>query len=335
MPISKTKKRVTSIEVAKHAGVSQATVSRAFNPDFKMQDKTREKVLTAAKELNYTPDAIARSMSSNRTNIIAVIMKNPTNPFYAKILTSFSGAFQKYNKQILFFNLEDEKNSDAVMQQVLQYRVDAILLTASPISFDWVESCAQLDIPVLLFNRYANNQNVTAICCDNVEAGRNCANYLVDKGYNHFAYIGSIGDASTSIDRQKGYTDRLRERGFPDCGIYKCGFSYESGQQIMRQILTDDPHRCNAIFCANDLIAAGCMDVARYEYQMEIPKDLAIVGFDNIDLADYPSYNLTTFIQPLEDMIEKTVKLIMNPSKSDLNRHLFLYPCQMIERKTT
>ena len=103
------KKRVTSIEVAKRAGVSQATVSRAFNPNSKMQDKTRKKVFDAAKELNYTPDAIARSMSSNKTDIIAVIMKNPTNPFYAKILTSFSNAFQKYNKQILFLTLRMKK----------------------------------------------------------------------------------------------------------------------------------------------------------------------------------------------------------------------------------
>lgn len=330
-----TKKRVTSIEVAKRAGVSQATVSRAFNPNFKMQDKTRQKVFDAAKELNYTPDAIARSMSSNRTNIIAIIMKNPTNPFYAKILTSFSSAFQKYNQQILFFNLENEKNSNLVMQQVLQYRVDAILLTASPIYFDWIDDCAQYNIPVLLFNRYANNRNVTAVCCDNVEAGRHCANYLVKKGYRKFAYIGSIEDVSTSIDRQKGFLDRLREQGFSDSDTYKCAFSYEAGQEIMRKILSHKTKKYDAIFCANDLIAAGCMDVARYEYNLNLPDDLAIIGFDNIDLASYPSYNLTTFTQPLEDMIEKTVQLIMNPSEQDMNRHLFLYPCEIIERKTT
>ena len=329
------KKRVTSIEVAKRAGVSQATVSRAFNPNSKMQDKTRKKVFDAAKELNYTPDAIARSMSSNKTDIIAVIMKNPTNPFYAKILTSFSNAFQKYNKQILFFNLEDEKNSDAVMQQVLQYRVDAILLTSSPISFDWIDNCAQFDIPVLLFNRFSNNHNVTAVCCDNVEAGRHCADYLIKKGYTQFAYIGSIEDVSTSIDRQKGFLDRLQEQGFTVCDTYKCTFSYEAGQQIMRDILSHKTKKYDAIFCANDLIAAGCMDVARYEYNLHLPKDLAIIGFDNIDLSAYPSYNLTTFIQPLEDMIKKTVHLIINPSDSDLERHLFLYPCEIIERKTT
>ncbi|MDO4287810.1 MAG: LacI family DNA-binding transcriptional regulator [Eubacterium sp.] len=330
-----TKKRVTSIEVAKRAGVSQATVSRAFNPDSKMQDKTRQKVLAAAKELNYTPDAIARSMSSNRTNIIAVIMKNPTNPFYAKILTSFSSSFQKHNKQILFFNLENEKNINTVMQQVLQYRVDAILLTDSPISFDWVDTCAQFNIPVLLFNRYANNHNITAVCCDNVEAGRNCANYLVQKGFSRFAYIGSIEDVSTSIDRQKGFLDRLQELGFANCDTYKCSFSYEAGQEIMREVLSTGGKSYDAIFCANDLIASGCMDVARYEHHLSLPEDLAIIGFDNIDLASYPSYNLTTFVQPLEAMIEKTVQLIMNPSETDMKRHLFLYPCKIIERKTT
>lgn len=173
------------------------------------------------------------------------------------------------------------------------------------------------------------------MCCDNVEAGRHCADYLIKKGYTQFAYIGSIEDVSTSIDRQKGFLDRLQEQGFTVCDTYKCTFSYEAGQQIMRDILSHKTKKYDAIFCANDLIAAGCMDVARYEYNLHLPKDLAIIGFDNIDLSAYPSYNLTTFIQPLEDMIKKTVQLIINPSDSDLERHLFLYPCEIIERKTT
>ena len=110
------------------------------------------------------------------------------------------------------------------MQQVLQYRVDAILLTSSPISFDWIDNCAQFDIPVLLFNRYSNNHNVTAVCCDNVEAGRHCADYLIKKGYTQFAYIGSIEDVSTSIDRQKGFLDRLQEQASQSATLINAPF---------------------------------------------------------------------------------------------------------------
>lgn len=126
--ISKT--RSTSVDVAKLAGVSQATVSRAFDPTSKMRPQTRAKVLTAAKQLKYTPDAIAKSLISNTTNIIAIIMQDVVNPYYSQLLKDFSIHLQHYGKQLLYFYLDSPDNLQNLIYQVLQYRVEGIIISS-------------------------------------------------------------------------------------------------------------------------------------------------------------------------------------------------------------
>ena len=143
----------TSIDVAKLAGVSQATVSRAFNPASKMNPSTRQRVLDAASALKYAPDAIARSLISNSTNIVAVIMQNTTNPFYATVLSKLSIRLRSMGKQILFFYLDDEGHMKDLIHQILQYRVDGILITSVTLTSDLADTCVDFGVPVVLFNR--------------------------------------------------------------------------------------------------------------------------------------------------------------------------------------
>lgn len=322
--------RVTSIDVAKLAGVSQATVSRAFNPNSKMLASTREKVFEAARTLKYSPDAIARSLTSNSTNMIGVIMKDASNPFYAEILTTLSIELRKYGKQILFFHLDNPEKLQSLIHNVLQYRVDGIIITSISLTADLMDICIDYGLPVVLLNRYIQNPDIMAVCSDNIQAGRDCADFLFMKGYRQFGFVGSPDTSSTAHDRYLGFSTRLKERGIHDIKVYPCEYGYESGRTAMDQIMRNPDTPPEALFCSSDLIAAGIMDSAKYKYQLKIPEDLAVIGFDNIELSRYSPYNLTTFAPPIDELVHKSIELVLHPSST--RKNLYQYPCRLITR---
>lgn len=326
--------RNTSIDVAKLAGVSQATVSRAFNPSFKMNPATRQKVFDAAQALNYAPDAIARSLISNSTNMIAVIMQNTINPFYAKVLAKLSVQLRKFGKQILYFYLDDPDNLQQMINQVLQYRVDGILITSVNLSSTIADTCVNFGIPVILFNRQINNPRIRAVCCDNLQAGRDCADYFVMKGYQKFAFVGGFDTASTTQNRKEGFLTRLKERGFGHVMVYPSDYTYQAGQLAFHRIMKENPAPPDAIFCISDLVCAGVIDAIRYDYKMNIPDDIAVIGFDDIELASYRSFNITSFVQPMDEMISYVCKLLFSPDECSQDPAVTLFPCKLVTRAT-
>lgn len=300
--------RVTSIDVARAAGVSQSSVSRALTPGSILSDETRKKILATIDELGYKPNAIARSLISHKTNIIGIVMVNSA-PFYANILTEFTKRLQNTGRQVLLFNSEQDQDIDNILSTVLQYRVDGLIIASAWLSSRMADECVRNGTPVILFNRYVPNANSSAVCCDNVEGGRMVANFFLDAEHKHIAYISGKENVSTNNDRKKGFIDRLNERGYTDCIIEAGKYSYTSGAEAARRLLARED-RPDAIFCADDTMALGTMDVARYEFGLRIPEDLSVVGFDDIPMASWPTYSLTTVRQPVERMLDATMELL-------------------------
>lgn len=329
-------KRMTSIDVAKAAGVSQSTVSRAFYNDSKLKEETRKKVLAVAKELGYKPNAIARSLISNKTNIIGIVMGDVDSPFYAYILTSITQRLREIGKQILVFNVKHNEEVDSVLSSVLQYQVDGIIITHASISTELATECTKNNIPVVLFNRFVPGATVSAVCCDNVTAVRDVVNYLVqDKGFKNIAYITGSENSSTNLDRKKGFIDRLRELGIDNYVIEFGDYTYESGKEAVKKILEKE-NIPQVIFCASDLMALGVMDYLRFNEGIKIPEDIAIVGFDDIYMASWPSYSLTTVHQPIGKMVDALIQLLENKlSNSDLEPVVQLYQGELVIRNST
>lgn len=331
-------RRVTSIDVAELAGVSQSTVSRAFSKSAVLSDKTREKVFRAAKELNYTPDAIARSLTSQTTNIIGIVMGSAGRPFYSKVLVEFTNRLQMKGKQTLLFNTGTEEGIDQILKRVLEYRIDALIITSSSVSSEVERISSEVGIPVILFNRITNDPlgvGLSAIACDNIKGGWDIADHLLDQGYSKFAYIGGYEDASTTIDRLKGFQSRLDQEDKVEL-IAKYGrFTYESGYELAKEILSQE-NRPQALFCANDTIAFGAIDVILHELDLRIPEDIAVVGFDGLEMADWPAYSLTTIEQPIEDMIDYSVDLLMKKIEDPAEEPVVKYfPGVLREREST
>ncbi|WP_193336651.1 LacI family DNA-binding transcriptional regulator [Devosia beringensis] len=302
---------VTSSQVAEHAGVSQSAVSRTFTPGASISPKTRQKVLASAKVLGYRPNAIARSLITSRSRIIAVVMAYLENLFYPDVLEELGRALAAENYHLLLFTGFMDRDSDPVFDQLMQYRVDGIILASTSLSSELSEECATAGIPVVLFNRTTERDAVSSVTTRNKEGGKRIAEFLVAGGHKSFGYIAGLENSSTNRDRQQGFVEALAAHGFDDVIIETGNYSRDDAQEAARAMLSR-PERPEALFVANDHMAVAVMDVARYEFGLKIPEDLSIVGYDDVGPARWTSYGITSMSQPVKRMVEATVDILMD-----------------------
>jgi DNA-binding LacI/PurR family transcriptional regulator len=326
------KKKVTSVDVARLTGVSQSTVSRVLSGNERVAPDVRNKVLTVAHELGYNPNALARSLTCQRSNIIGIVMADISSPFYPYVLAKFTDKIQQMGRQVLLFNAAPDRDVDDVLPLALQYQVDALIITSTTISSAMADVCAARGTPVILFNRYAPGAQASAVCCDNVEGGRFVANLLLDAGHQRLAYIAGKQNTSTNLDREKGFTDRLAERGYGACVREQGAYTYESGAEAAVRLMAL-PKRPDAIFCANDIMALGALDAIRFGCGLRAPQDVSVIGFDDIPGAAWAAYSLTTIQQPVDRMIDATLALLVDQLGGNEGRPVLkLIPGSVVRR---
>lgn len=304
-------KRASSTDVARLAGVSQSAVSRAFSPGATISPATLAKVQAAASELGYRPNALARSLITKRTNMIALMTGDIANPHYARTVNTISLGLQERGLHVLLFSLVENQSVEAAVEEVLKYRVDGVILISAVLSSEVGEACAKVGVPVVLYNRYARGPNVCSVRIENDEGGRCVADYLADQGHNEIGFISGTPVDPTSGDRERGFSERVAERGGRIVVRVGGDFTFAGGRAAMAQIWSGQ-HRPTAIFAASDLMALGALDSARHDLGLYIPDELSIVGFDDLPEASWPSYNLTTIRQPVEAMANATLDLLID-----------------------
>ncbi|MDX1413290.1 MAG: LacI family DNA-binding transcriptional regulator [Candidatus Promineifilaceae bacterium] len=328
-------KRTTSVDVARKAGVAQSTVSRILNGSGHFSPETRQRVLKAAEELDYKPNAFARSLSTQQSEFVGIVMADITNPFYPNVLEKFTTRFQELGLQVLLFNVPPDSDVDDILPRAFEYQLEGLIITSATITSEMANEAARHGLAVVLFNRYAKGSNVSAVCCDNVAGGQLAAQYLLQIGSKKPAYIAGTENTSTNIDREHGFATQLRLHGMHTYLRQQGTYSYQTGYDAAIRLLDrDEPP--DAIFCANDIIAMGCMDAARFKLGIRIPGDLAVIGFDDIPASRWPSFSLTTIRQPVNKMIETTLTLLADyKSKSNMDSVMKLEPGRLIEREST
>ncbi len=329
------KQRVSQKDVARRAGVSQATVSRTFTDDGSVSDQKREQILAVAEDLGYRPDAIARSLVQRDTRIIGLVIVRFTNPFYARMIKDFTRRLQERGYSTLLLNVEDSQEMEERLPTALQYRVDGVIITSATLSSKMAAEYAKTGTPIVLFNRYTHGGHVNAVCCDNTEGGRLAAQTLLEGGHECLAYIAGEEGSSTNRDRHQGFVEVLEQHGRRLDLCEQGDYSYESGCEATRRLLQCDD-RPDAIFCANDLMAMGALDVARHEFNLKVPGDLSIIGFDDIPMAQWPCYSLSTIRQPFKPMVDTTIEVLMNAIENpgDEAEMRWILP-RLIQRSTT
>jgi DNA-binding LacI/PurR family transcriptional regulator len=333
------KHKVTSIDVARLAQVSQSAVSRTYTPGASVSEDTRVRVLDAARKLGYRPNAMARSLITKRSRIIGVVMAYLDNQFYPLVLEELSKRLQRDGYHVLLF-ISDTQQADGVLAQILQYQVDGIVMMSTMMSSALARDCADAGIPVVLFNRMtrqaANEEHLaSAVISDNEAGGRLVARYFVQTGHQRIAYIAGIEDSSTSVDRERGFREELAKLGSRMHARAIGHYTFEGAQQAARELFRDRAHAPDALFVASDHMAIAVMDVLRIELGLRVPEDVSVIGFDNVPQAAWGSYRLTTVEQPVMEMIEAAATLIheqLDADKGGVRSHAITVPCRLIER---
>lgn len=325
------KKTVTSADVARLAKVSQSAVSRAFSEGASVSDEMRKRVVDAANRLGYRPNALARAMISGRSRMIAMVVAYLDNQFYPIILEKLSRALQSNGYQMLLI-LSDHGDQDRVVQAILQYQVEGIIMASATLSSSLAAECAKTGTPVVHFNRYVPASPTSSVTSDNLEGGRMVAHALADGGHQRIAFIAGIEDSSTSRDREAGFFKGLAERRLSLFARAVGGYTFEGAAAAARQLLSMKP-RPDAIFVANDHMAFSVMDVARNEFKLAIPQDLSIIGYDDVPEAGWGGYALTTVSQPAEEMVQATVSILLEQiEQGTVIRRAAVLPSQLVSR---
>ncbi len=309
------KPTITSIDVARLAQVSQSAVSRTFTPGASVSEATRARVMDAANRLSYRPNAHARSLITGRSRIIGLVLSYLENLFYPVALQRLADRLQRDGYHVLLF-INQNPNADELVTEILQYHVDGIVLAATTLSSALARNCADADIPVVLFNRVMADvgpqatQSVSSVQSDNVVGGRALADFLVAGGHRHIAYIAGNEESSTNLERERGFREGLSAAGLHIWARATGNYDFAQARQAALDLFRSDSERPDAVFVASDHMAFAVMDALRFDLGLRVPEDVSVVGFDNVPQADWGSYRLTTFEQPVDSMIEATVGLL-------------------------
>jgi DNA-binding LacI/PurR family transcriptional regulator len=292
--------------------------------------------MEAARKLGYRPNAIARSLSTRRSRMVAVVMSYLANQFYPVVLERISQRMQREGYHVLLF-IADTREVDAVLAEILQYQIDGVVLASTVVSSGLALRCSQAGIPVVLFNRTVRDMQATSsVTCDNYEGGRLVARHLLETGHERIAFIAGMEDTSTNLDRESGFRDALAEHGRRCFARAVGNYDFEQAKAAARQLFAGPaPERPEAVFVANDHMAIAVMDTLRMELGLRVPLDVSVVGFDDVPQAAWDSYQLTTVLQDADAMIEATAALLLEQIEGAVSRKSVVLPARLVVRGST
>ena len=307
-------KKVTINSVATYAGVSKKTVSRVLNNEPNVSPATREKVLKVFKELDYTPNPIARGLARNRSFIIGCLYDNPSKSYITRVQSGALEACHKHNYNLLIHpcELRGEALIANIENLLMTSRLDGLVLT--PPFSDSIELIEFLKKKNVNYARVASaieDDESISVRRNEEQGAFEITEHLIELGHSHIAFIKGHPDHSATEQRFSGYQRALSAHNltFDDTLVAEGNFSYHSGADSAKAILDINP-RPSAVFASNDYMAAAVLKLAT-QRQLKVPEDISIAGFDNAPIARHIWPGLTTIAQPVEEMTRQAVELLI------------------------
>jgi len=299
-------------DVAKLAEVHPSTVSRVINGNPRISEKTKNKVLLIIKKLGYTPNAIARGLKTKRTHTLGMLIPDITNPFFSEIARGVEDAANKNSFNVILCNTDDKLKKERTYLEILrEKRVDGLILGTAHIRDKSILALENKKFPYILISRNIERLNKNCIIIDDVEGGIMATEYLIKLGHRRIAHITGPLKTRSALNRLKGYKLALKkhEIEYKDELVGEGDFRIKGGYQVMKRFLklTEPP---TAIFAANDLIALGAMQAIQKK-NFHIPEDFSVIGFNDIELASFIYPPLTTIRQPILEMGNLAVKMLL------------------------
>lgn len=304
--------------VAKLAGVSKWTVSRAFTPGTYVAPETKEKVMKIAAELGYRPNLLARSLTKRKTHIIGIAIDELKNPHSMRVLNAATKELQARGYLALVLNITAGENYQSVIQMADQLQVDGILFVANALSNELRDIAHSLHaVPLVQICRNSeDDRNIEVVNIDGYQAGREIGQLLLAQGYKRFGYMKGPDTDSSHLLRMDGYQAELEAKSCKlDLLLVAGRYERKLGYQMMKDYLSATPadERVDAMFCENDILAIGALEAL---YESGHFHSIAIVGFDGIEEADSPVWALTTYNQNAEKLIMEAINRLTESKRS-------------------
>jgi LacI family transcriptional regulator len=301
--LSTPRRHPTVADVARRARVSRATVSRVLNQYAHIRPEVRARVERAMQALGYRPDAVARSLARRETRTLGLVVADITNPFYAETARAVLETAKANGYNVILCNTDNQPRVQEEYIEVLrQRRVDGIIFGSVFLDDPVVEGLVAVGYPCLMYNRRLRSRRGHFIVLDNVRASHDLTRHLVALGHRRIGFVSGLPNISTAAERLRGYYAALRETGLSAesdlirPGAFQAGTAQEAAQDLLKR-----RGRPTAIVASNDVMALGVIQAAA-DLGVRIPEDLAVVGFDDIEIADHPRVQLTTMAQQKAEM---------------------------------
>lgn len=303
---------ITAQAVADQAGVSRATVSRIMSGQARVAPETRDRVVAAAQALGYQVNMLGRGMNRQRSDLVGIVVRGATDPYRASLFEALLREIDARGLQSLVSEIGDEAALDRTIARFLQYRVTGVLVTSGAPPIALAEECARLGIPVVAINRAVTIDGVDAVLSDNETGGRLAADALLAAGRRHLGFLGVEGGTYSGLARSAAFVTALAP-------------ALAAGRATFRPVTATGPdHDAGAaaaadafrmpldgLFCASDVLACGFLDGAR-AMGCEIPRDLSVIGFDDVPQAGLAPYRLTTIRQDAGRIAARAVGLMLD-----------------------
>ncbi len=303
-------RRPTGSDVARLAGVSKSAVSRVYTGG-QVSEAARSKIIAAAAQLKFRPSHTARSLTTNRSHLIGIAVTYLDNQFYPEVVQKLSDCLAEGGYRIVLFITHGEDNLDPVLDEILSYGVDGVVFASSSRSAGVALECQNAGVPVVMFNSVDPQARVKSVAPANEIGARTAAAYLIAAGHTSFGLISGLEASTTSIERRVAFASEVARAGFEKPAIEPGHYTFDGAVQATRKLLSlaQPP---DAIFCTNDHMAFAAIQTARSDFGRNIGHDLSIIGFDNVAIAGWPAFGLTTYEQPLGLMIDSIILYLTN-----------------------
>ena len=299
-------RRVTARMVAEAAGVSRSAVSRAFTDGAYLDDKKRTKIREVAAILGYKPNALAAGLQGGRSHLVAIFVGDMRSPYDTVFVGQLVGELNALNKWPILIDGGGQRAATAI-EDVLRYPLDALILRGGSMSADIVSQCTKYAIPMISSGRPIEAPDVDNVCCRHSDGTKEMTETLIRQGRTRFGFLAGPADFYSSAIRKGGVLEALKAAGLSLVAESLGDYTVAGGHSSAKQLLSS--HAIDALICANDAMAIGALTAAR-EMGLAVPKDLSVVGFDDISIASWPMFDLTTVRNPIDASVTEILNLL-------------------------
>lgn len=296
-------------QVASHANVSSATVSRVLNNDKRVSPEVRQRVRESIAELDYRPNRIARSLRRQSTETIGLIVSDIENPHFTRAVRTIENAAYEQGYRVILCNTDESgEKQKAYLEVLAAEQVTGIILAPAVADDPTIGQMLDLGIPIVAFDRTVYDERADAVLADNVTAARVATRHLIDRGCQHIGFIAGRPEIRTGLDRLLGYEEAIEESG-REAIIGEGGFRLELARQATTDLLARHPN-LDGLVVANNLMAIGAVEALR-KAKVRVPEDVKVVGIDDPPWASLVNPAMTTLAQPTHTMATMAFELLV------------------------